>query len=279
FCWQPARSCCGVRSVRPSAWRRCDRWSKPCAAMSQRGATCRAAPMPVLLSDRVRCRFCRASAPRRTQSKTWTLSSRPAISTWVRRLARPPTPPSCARATSIYWACACSIAARISQLQSSVTGCRSRIDRNRLLPAANPHQPTDNTITRSWFSRYAPVMQVWLNGQFVERDSAMVSIFDAGFQHGVGLFETMLARNGVVFRPGAHMERLVNSARQLLLSERLRIDPLIEALNLTVSRNKLKEARVRLTITGGNLNMLQTEGRSQVDPTIVIVAQPPTVYP
>lgn len=122
-------------------------------------------------------------------------------------------------------------------------------------------------------------MQVWLNGQFVERDSAMVSIFDAGFQHGVGLFETMLARNGVVFRPRAHMERLVNSARQLLLSERLRIDPLIEALNLTVSRNKLKEARVRLTITGGNLNMLQTEGRSQVDPTIVIVAQPPTVYP
>ena len=39
-------------------------------------------------------------------------------------------------------------------------------------------------------------MDVWLNGAFVDRDAARVSAFDAGLQHGVGLFETMLARNG-----------------------------------------------------------------------------------
>jgi branched-chain amino acid aminotransferase len=122
-------------------------------------------------------------------------------------------------------------------------------------------------------------MQVWLNGQFIERDQARISAFDAGFQHAVGLFETLAARNGSIFRPEAHLERLAGSARELLLTERLRVDPLIEALQLTLQRNQLREARVRLTISGGDLNLLQSSGQSQVDPTILIVAQPPTVYP
>jgi branched-subunit amino acid aminotransferase/4-amino-4-deoxychorismate lyase len=122
-------------------------------------------------------------------------------------------------------------------------------------------------------------MLVWLNGQFVDRDSATVSVFDAGFQHGVGLFETMIARNGAAFRVAEHLHRLAGSARQLLLSDRLRIEPMADAVNLTVKRNDLDSARVRLTLTGGNLTLLQSEGRSQVDPTILIVAQPPTAYP
>ena len=32
---------------------------------------------------------------------------------------------------------------------------------------------------------------VWLNGSIETVDEARVSAFDAGFQHGVGLFETM----------------------------------------------------------------------------------------
>jgi len=122
-------------------------------------------------------------------------------------------------------------------------------------------------------------MQIWLNGQFVSRDSAFISVFDAGFQHGVGLFETIAARHGKVFRAHEHVNRLANSARELLLSDRLRVDPLVDAINLTINRNKLDGARVRLTLTGGDLNLLQTQGKSQVDPTIVIVAQPPTQYP
>jgi branched-subunit amino acid aminotransferase/4-amino-4-deoxychorismate lyase len=122
-------------------------------------------------------------------------------------------------------------------------------------------------------------MLVWLNGKFFDRDAATVSIFDAGFQHGVGLFETMLARNGQAFRVEQHMQRLANSARALLLSERLRVEPLADAVNLTLQRNNMSEARVRLTITGGNLNMLQSQGKPVVDPTIAIVAQPPTRYP
>jgi branched-chain amino acid aminotransferase len=129
------------------------------------------------------------------------------------------------------------------------------------------------------FNERTSTMQIWLNGQFIERDTATISVFDAGFQHAVGLFETMLARNGVVFRGEAHMNRLAASAKDLLLSERLRIEPLVDAINHTIQKNNLKDARVRLTVTGGNLNLLQAQGKSQVDPTILIVAQPPTQYP
>ncbi len=122
-------------------------------------------------------------------------------------------------------------------------------------------------------------MQVWLNGEFVDHDSATVPVFDAGFQHGVGLFETMSARNGRVFRAEAHMHRLIESARELLLSDRLREAPLVEAVNHVVQRNDLDAARVRLTVTGGNLNRLQSKGEGQVDPAVLIVAQPPTEYP
>ena len=123
-------------------------------------------------------------------------------------------------------------------------------------------------------------MQVWLNGSWVARDEARISAFDAGFQHAVGLFETMTARNGRIFRLRDHLERLRRSALELRLTEALHIEPLAEVAAQVLERNGLREARVRLTLTGGDLNMLQTTGaRAAHSPTILIVAQPPTRYP
>ncbi|MDP7008064.1 MAG: aminotransferase class IV [Phycisphaerales bacterium] len=121
-------------------------------------------------------------------------------------------------------------------------------------------------------------MNVWVNGVFVEDQQAQMSVFDAGIQHGVGLFETMHARNGVVFRAKQHMERLAESAMLLRLTEKLQVDPLVEAVMSCVKKNGLEQARVRLTLTGGNLNMLNQEG-GHADPTIIIQTQKPTPYP
>jgi branched-chain amino acid aminotransferase len=122
-------------------------------------------------------------------------------------------------------------------------------------------------------------MDVWINGEFVRDEDARVSVFDAGFQHGIGLFETMAARNGRVFRAGQHMGRLLESAQALMLSDRLHADPLIEAVHHTIEHNKQPNARVRLTLSGGDLNALRSTGEGPTDPTIVIVVQPPTEYP
>lgn len=130
---------------------------------------------------------------------------------------------------------------------------------------------------------------VFLNGRYCTPDEARVSAFDAGFQHAVGLFETMAATlvegEAVVRGLEAHLERLRASAGALGLSDSLRVGALAEAVCQTVERAGYPRARVRLTVTGGDLNLLPTrkaEGRApraSHDPTVMIVAQAATEHP
>jgi branched-chain amino acid aminotransferase len=128
------------------------------------------------------------------------------------------------------------------------------------------------------------VSVVFLDGKFVTPDEARVSVFDAGLQHGVGLFETMLGgvpsgNGGVwVFRVDEHLQRLAGSAKALGLSGSLDPGGLREAVLETLRRAALPRARVRLTITGGDLGRAgPPSGRH--DPTVIIAAQAATEYP
>lgn len=144
---------------------------------------------------------------------------------------------------------------------------------------------------------------VFLNGRFVRGDGARVSAFDAGFQHGVGLFETMPGRvidgRAEVVGLEEHLDRLIDSARTLGLSDSLRKHALAEAVGVAAERaysdEGIERSRIRLTITGGDLNLLptgraggggeeaddgrRTNGAGGHDPTVLIVVQPATVYP
>ena len=124
---------------------------------------------------------------------------------------------------------------------------------------------------------------VFLNGEFIARNDARVSAFDAGLQHGVGLFETMLAvrtaSDADIIGLDAHIDRLIDSARTLRLSEDLKSVGLAEAARQTFEKSGYDRARIRLTITGGDLNLLESKGESNIRPTILCVAQPATAYP
>jgi branched-subunit amino acid aminotransferase/4-amino-4-deoxychorismate lyase len=128
---------------------------------------------------------------------------------------------------------------------------------------------------------------VWLNGKLLSRDEAKVSAFDAGFQHGVGLFETMHATmtdvGPRVFRIEQHLARLKESASMLQLTEHLRTGALAEAVEHVVEQTGLvtdsTDARVRLTLTGGDLNLLQRGEGQSMDPTILIAVTPAVKYP
>ncbi len=133
-------------------------------------------------------------------------------------------------------------------------------------------------------------MKIWINGKFVEPNEARVGYFDGGFQHGIGLFETMLARGGAVLRLEEHLTRLGDSARALSLFEQLRIEALGEAVHhcvqAFVEESGLRDARVRLTVTGGDLgrpfagaNASGGAAARVPDPTVAIHVQPPTRYP
>lgn len=140
---------------------------------------------------------------------------------------------------------------------------------------------------------------VFLDGAFVETSSAKVSAFDAGFQHGVGLFETMLAvrsssgEAAVVLHMDEHLQRMSRSAAGLGLSKSMRIGALGEAVRRTVEKAVAESQdtarfRIRVTISGGDLNLLsasrptqQGSGSSQSEhsPTLLIHVQPAAMYP
>ena len=134
---------------------------------------------------------------------------------------------------------------------------------------------------------------VFLNGSFMTADEAMVGAFDAGLQHGVGLFETFLAVRAPlddmhIIHLDEHLQRIARSAADLKLSDHLRIGALAEAVNRTVERAaeahpQSSRFRVRLTITGGDLNLLAAARAGgtagEHSPTLLIHAQPAVDYP
>lgn len=121
-------------------------------------------------------------------------------------------------------------------------------------------------------------VKVWLNGGLVEAASAQISAFDAGLLHGVGLFETLRAYNGRIFRLETHHERLRRSATALRV-------PLVPDLELcgrilreVLTANGLSEARLRLTVTPGQA---QRPGESDAgyEPTVLATATGLAAYP
>ena len=98
-----------------------------------------------------------------------------------------------------------------------------------------------------------PQEVVCINGQIVPADQAGVSVFDAGFMQGVGLFETMRAYGGRVFRLERHLDRLANSARELGWTLIPDHEQMIDCVNAVMDQFAGQDARVRLTVTTGSL--------------------------
>jgi branched-chain amino acid aminotransferase group I len=118
---------------------------------------------------------------------------------------------------------------------------------------------------------------VYLNGSLVPRSMARISVFDHGFLYGYGLFETMRAYNGKIFLLERHIKRLSGSAEVIGLGQKLAGIDLGKACRDTLEANKLREARVRLTVTNGEsdaLPWIDTGGK----PTVVVTARPYTPF-
>ena len=72
---------------------------------------------------------------------------------------------------------------------------------------------------------------VYLNGELIPVSQAKISVMDYGFLYGYGLFETMRAYSGKVFRMDDHLERLSLSAEIIgKLIGRLSQDELVEVI-------------------------------------------------
>lgn len=118
---------------------------------------------------------------------------------------------------------------------------------------------------------------VFINGKYVKKEEASVSIFDHGFLYGDGVFEGIRVYEGNVFRLREHLERLYDSARSILLEIPYTIDELEEAVVDTVRKNELSNAYIRLIVSRG-VGELSLDPAQCSDPQVIIIADQVTMF-
>lgn len=92
---------------------------------------------------------------------------------------------------------------------------------------------------------------IYLNGEFVPKEEAKVSVFDHGLLYGDGVFEGIRSYNGRVFRLDEHLQRLYDSAKVIRLKIPLSFDEMKEKILETLRLNKLSDAYIRAVVTRG----------------------------
>ncbi len=94
-------------------------------------------------------------------------------------------------------------------------------------------------------------LYVYLDGRFLRRDEAAVSVWEHSFLYGDGVFEGIRAYDGRIFKLDKHLSRLLESAKSLDLAVPLSKKELAEVVSATFAVNGLKEGHMRLTVTRG----------------------------
>jgi len=84
-------------------------------------------------------------------------------------------------------------------------------------------------------------VQIYLDGEFVPKERATVSVFDHGLLYGDGVFEGIRAYNGRVFRLDEHLRRLYDSAHAIRLTIPLSIDEMEEVVLASFRNNDTKK--------------------------------------
>jgi branched-subunit amino acid aminotransferase/4-amino-4-deoxychorismate lyase len=96
-----------------------------------------------------------------------------------------------------------------------------------------------------------PDRTLWVNGELVRAEDAVLSLFDRGARDGEGLFETLRVAVGQPFEWDRHMERLVLSAAVLGFPVPPSPSRLRHGLAQLLAAEGLSDAVARITVTRG----------------------------
>lgn len=116
---------------------------------------------------------------------------------------------------------------------------------------------------------------IWLNGRLVPRAQATVSIFDAGFGLGDGVWEGLRLVEGRFAFLDDHLARLERGARAIALDIGITRAGLVDALEETIRANDMHDGvHLRLMVTRGEKSTIHQDPRNALGrPTIAIVAE------
>lgn len=122
-------------------------------------------------------------------------------------------------------------------------------------------------------------MKIYLNGKFVARKDAKVSVFDHGLLYGDGAFEGIRSYKGLVFKLKEHVDRLYETTHTLMIKIPLTKKQMMKAVVDTLKANNLKDAYVRVIVTRGEGDLGLDPKKCLGKPSIIIIADKITLYP
>ena len=123
-------------------------------------------------------------------------------------------------------------------------------------------------------ARNAEVL-VWVNGDLLPRDRAVVSVFDSGFVLGDGVWEGLRVSSGHPAFLDRHLDRLEEGARAIMLDLGMSRAQLTDAVYATLRANDMTDGvHVRLMVTRGVKSTPYQDPRVTVGPaTVVVIAE------
>lgn len=119
---------------------------------------------------------------------------------------------------------------------------------------------------------------IYLDGHFVPKEDAKISVYDHGLLYGDGIFEGLRVYNGRIFKLEEHVDRLFESAKSILLNISMTRQEMIEAHVETVRRNGLRDVYIRSIVTRG-VGSLGIDPRSCPKSSVIIIVDKISLYP
>lgn len=120
--------------------------------------------------------------------------------------------------------------------------------------------------------------QIYLNGEFLNAETAMVSVFDRGFLLGDGVYEVIPVYNGRCFRLEDHLARLQQSLDGIRLKNPLTEQQWADIINELIEKNGGGDQSLYFQVTRGAAprDHLFPKG---VEPTVFIMSNPLKAVP
>ncbi|MGH3509449.1 MAG: aminotransferase class IV [Nocardioidaceae bacterium] len=118
-------------------------------------------------------------------------------------------------------------------------------------------------------------IRIWVNGELRPRNEATVSVLDAGFVLGDGVWEGLRVSGGHPAFLERHLDRLFTGARVLMIDVGLTRAELTSAIYQTLRANDMTDGvHVRLMVTRGVKRTPYQDPRLTIGPaTVVIIAE------
>jgi 4-amino-4-deoxychorismate lyase len=116
-------------------------------------------------------------------------------------------------------------------------------------------------------------MYIYINGNYIKKNEAMISPFDHGFLYGLGLFETFRIYDGHPFLLDDHLERLNSGLKTLNIHAEYRRSEILEILSTLMEKNGWENAYIRLNVSAG-IGEIGLQTALYERPNVIIFSKP-----